>query len=224
VSDSDVWDQIMNNSIISNNTFYNIEYRAFYFGESIALTINNNLFKNIGADTNGYYGIIDRVKNDCSFSNNIITNTTPQSDEFLNVWGPDTIENNQIFGELNQGLSGFNYLSEDPTDNYIDFDFLTDTYTNSPQTITVPKITNPAIDVASNNQNKDVIIFPNPTSGKIKIKSVNLYKITIFDINGRKIIVTKQKEIDLSLFKKGIYLIRINTNLGRIINKKLCLI
>ncbi|MDP3558476.1 MAG: multicopper oxidase domain-containing protein [Bacteroidota bacterium] len=78
---------------------------------------------------------------------------------------------------------------------------------------------------------EDIILYPNPTSDKIKIKS-NAYQpiseITIFDNLG-KVILSKNKllqnenEFDLITFPSGFYLIEIKTSKG-IIYKKLNLI
>jgi hypothetical protein len=61
-------------------------------------------------------------------------------------------------------------------------------------------------------ENFDFNIYPNPTTGIIKIDAeFEIKNIKIFDILGKLIIETAEKEIDLSSYSKGIYLVKIET-------------
>ncbi len=63
-------------------------------------------------------------------------------------------------------------------------------------------------------------VYPNPTNGKIFIKTQEkIYKITVLDITGKIIIETKKPEIDLANQKKGIYLMKIETDKGILTEK-----
>lgn len=82
--------------------------------------------------------------------------------------------------------------------------------------------------ILSLNQNKinnSLTIYPNPTNGFIKIKSfVNIQNISLYDLNGRilkKINNSNSNEetIDLSSFSDGVYLLEVQTELGKTINK-----
>ena len=55
----------------------------------------------------------------------------------------------------------------------------------------------------------DINYFPNPVSDKLYINYINDIDISIFDINGRKILQTNNKTIDFSDFDYGIYLLHI---------------
>ena len=58
-------------------------------------------------------------------------------------------------------------------------------------------------------------IFPNPTNGKINIKtSERIENITVLDISGKIIIETTNTEIDLSKQKTGTYFVKIETENG----------
>ena len=74
----------------------------------------------------------------------------------------------------------------------------------------------------------DVSIFPNPTTGKIYLQGNNLQKakITITDLTGRNLLVKKldfNSEIDLPLKAQGMLFVKIETEEGvavkRIIKK-----
>ena len=55
----------------------------------------------------------------------------------------------------------------------------------------------------------DLKYFPNPVNDKLYINYINDIDISVFDINGRKILQTNNKTIDFSDFDYGIYLLHI---------------
>ena len=55
----------------------------------------------------------------------------------------------------------------------------------------------------------DLNYFPNPVSNKLYINYINDINISVFDINGRKILQTNKKTIDFSDFDYGIYVLQI---------------
>ena len=55
----------------------------------------------------------------------------------------------------------------------------------------------------------DLNYFPNPVSNKLYINYINDIDISVFDINGRKILQTNNKTIDFSDFDYGIYVLQI---------------
>ncbi|MBO5849585.1 MAG: T9SS type A sorting domain-containing protein [Bacteroidales bacterium] len=74
-----------------------------------------------------------------------------------------------------------------------------------------------------NNENEEFILFPNPATDYINIKGDVCY-YEIFDTNGKCIskmnkIDIEQKQIDVSQYNPGIYLIRCLTNDGNSITK-----
>ena len=73
------------------------------------------------------------------------------------------------------------------------------------------------------NELESLRISPNPTFGKIFINNKNtIEKISIFNTLGKKIleINTDNKEIDISTFSKGIYLLKIQFDNQKTINRK----
>ena len=74
------------------------------------------------------------------------------------------------------------------------------------------------------NEN-NVVLFPNPTSNKINIRSNEYFKISeieIFDISGRKLKSSFETEnIDVSDFSKGIYFVKIHNSSDKAIIKKI---
>lgn len=78
----------------------------------------------------------------------------------------------------------------------------------------------------NNYQSNNLIIFPNPTSGKINFKFAynSIQQIKIIDLTGKTIIekteIQQNETIDLSQFKAGIYIINIQTD-KEIITRKI---
>jgi len=65
-----------------------------------------------------------------------------------------------------------------------------------------------------------VLIYPNPVQNELKIETDEaIVNIEIFDLLGKQIIVSKHKNIDVSELQKGIYLLKINTDKGSVIEK-----
>ena len=84
-------------------------------------------------------------------------------------------------------------------------------------------ITNP-LSTVEISENK-FSVYPNPSSNFIKLKSLennDEYMISIFDIFGKEIIhnLKNPKQIDISSFVKGQYIMKIETKDG-IINERL---
>ena len=68
--------------------------------------------------------------------------------------------------------------------------------------------------------NEEINIYPNPANSKIYIESKSVIEVKLFGLLGNEIITTKEKEIDVSNLREGIYFIQVNTN-GRIYTKKI---
>ena len=74
--------------------------------------------------------------------------------------------------------------------------------------------------------NNNISIYPNPSSGvfNIKMKNMTDFKFDLFDITG-KVIMSKSNimknnfSLDLSNYSKGIYFIKINSDLGSVTKK-----
>jgi len=73
---------------------------------------------------------------------------------------------------------------------------------------------------------EEISIFPNPTTGELRIKNCGflIENVEIFDVYGRKIVEQegdrrKEKEINISHLRAGIYFVRIETETGIIMKK-----
>lgn len=66
----------------------------------------------------------------------------------------------------------------------------------------------------------EIFIYPNPTTSIVTIENKSLKKVNVYDINGKKIVATKNEnelevvEINLESFPSGIYLIEAKTSKG----------
>ena len=68
---------------------------------------------------------------------------------------------------------------------------------------------------------KDLKVFPNPTSDVIHCSATfPIERIAIFDVFGRKIMETDEDSINLSGLAKGLYILEINHNIQRKIEKR----
>jgi len=61
-----------------------------------------------------------------------------------------------------------------------------------------------------------IVIYPNPSNGKISIVAKDISKVTILDVTGLVVttIVNPQNTIDVSSLSKGVYFILIETEQG----------
>ncbi|CAM3910984.1 MULTISPECIES: T9SS type A sorting domain-containing protein [Flavobacterium] len=68
----------------------------------------------------------------------------------------------------------------------------------------------------------DFIIYPNPSTNLINIQSKEVInRITIYSLDGRKVLETNKKEINISNLDSGIYLVNLQTESGAIGTKKI---
>jgi hypothetical protein len=67
-----------------------------------------------------------------------------------------------------------------------------------------------------------IILYPNPVSEILQIETsggIQLEKVTIYSIQGKKLTITSEEKINLTSFSKGVYFAAIKTNQGAIIKK-----
>jgi hypothetical protein len=77
--------------------------------------------------------------------------------------------------------------------------------------------------VVSNKPNTDILLYPNPTIGKVNVKSTDeLESINVFDNNAKILYYCKgNKELDLTSLPKGIYNVMIEQKNGAIFVKRI---
>jgi hypothetical protein len=65
---------------------------------------------------------------------------------------------------------------------------------------------------------ENILLYPNPTTGKINIDADNVIKVEVINLQGKQMYLFENKsgvnEIDLSNIEKGMYVIKITTNKG----------
>ena len=57
-----------------------------------------------------------------------------------------------------------------------------------------------------------ISVYPNPTANRIYIQGENVLQAELFDLRGRKVKVTNQKQIDLSDITSGSFILKVTTN------------
>jgi hypothetical protein len=64
-----------------------------------------------------------------------------------------------------------------------------------------------------------ITVFPNPVDNILSIQGAGALDIRIFDLSGRQLIGSGERQLDLSNFLKGIYLLRVNDEYFKIVKK-----
>lgn len=66
---------------------------------------------------------------------------------------------------------------------------------------------------------QSITIYPNPSDGKFKVEGLKLKveKVEVFDLFGRKVLESKEQEIDMSSFSKGFYFVHIGEVVKKVI-------
>jgi len=57
-----------------------------------------------------------------------------------------------------------------------------------------------------------ISVYPNPTANRIYIQGDNILQVELFDLRGRKVKTTNQKQIDLSDMGSGSFILKVTTN------------
>ena len=57
-----------------------------------------------------------------------------------------------------------------------------------------------------------ISVYPNPTANRIYIQGENILQTELFDLRGRKVKATNQKQIDLSDIKSGSFILKVITD------------
>ncbi|WDF45936.1 T9SS type A sorting domain-containing protein [Chryseobacterium sp. KACC 21268] len=68
--------------------------------------------------------------------------------------------------------------------------------------------------------NSDLVIYPNPTSDYVTVLNENVKDINVFDFNGRSVLRSSSKKVDLSNLPRGVYILNATLNNGKSISKK----
>jgi hypothetical protein len=55
-------------------------------------------------------------------------------------------------------------------------------------------------------------VYPNPTANRIYIQGENVLQAELFDLRGRKVKATNQKQIDLSDITSGSFILKVTTD------------
>ena len=56
-----------------------------------------------------------------------------------------------------------------------------------------------------------IIVYPNPTASKVFIQFDERIQAELFDLNGKKVIATDQKQLDMQMLPLGTYLLKVRT-------------
>ncbi len=65
--------------------------------------------------------------------------------------------------------------------------------------------------------NSDIIIYPNPVKDIINVRYEKYFLLELYDIHGRKILISNNRETDISNIKQGIYIVLIKNKKNELI-------
>ena len=69
-------------------------------------------------------------------------------------------------------------------------------------------------------ENEDILLYPNPIINNLTIQNAEVNLVEIYDTKLSQLHINTNKTIDMSHFRKGIYFIKMTTNLGHVVVKK----
>jgi len=73
------------------------------------------------------------------------------------------------------------------------------------------------------NEMENIQLYPNPTNGELRIESreLKIKSVEIFDVYGKKVLMSLKSTLNISHFPTGIYFVKIYTEKGEIVKKVL---
>ena len=79
----------------------------------------------------------------------------------------------------------------------------------------------PEDDTTLDINKKNNLFYPNPATDQIQININNFDKVMIFELSGKRVMLSKKTKIDISKLDKGIYLMKIQDQSGQIYTAKI---
>ena len=65
----------------------------------------------------------------------------------------------------------------------------------------------------------EVSVYPNPTTGMVRVDAEGLQNVEVLDMAGRTVMTASQSSFDMSSLSNGVYMLRINTAAGSAMQK-----
>ncbi|ALJ05643.1 secretion protein [Pseudalgibacter alginicilyticus] len=148
------------------------------------------------------------------------------------IWLSENFSGNDVFSGINtqtqlsslgqEQVESITFIDED---SYLvtseSFSITVGPITVSEDAKLVSFLTNdPILSNAMIEEDENVVLYPNPVSSILKVESSEMAAIEIFDTKLTKLYQGSQKNINVSQFSQGIYIVKIHLNSNRIITKK----
>lgn len=80
---------------------------------------------------------------------------------------------------------------------------------------------NMPLNIEENVISDGYLVYPNPSSDKVQIQGNNIKQITLIDIQGKTILSSKEKSINVSGFKSGVYFLKIENHQHKMFYQRL---
>ena len=77
----------------------------------------------------------------------------------------------------------------------------------------------PGVAINEAEEEAQVAIYPNPTSGLLKVKADGLQRVELMDVTGKTIATTTSSTVDLTPMAAGVYMLRVVTDKGATVQK-----
>lgn len=207
---------LINNTIYGNGQGIRVETGANTFIYN-SIVENNELNFATSAPGGAILEMRNSLTNDSDFPTNISDlsgNITGATAQFTDVDNNDfSLENtSQCIDSGTQNITNFEFPELDILDN--------------------PRIKNASIDMGAIEFQgtlgtldfeftPQVILYPNPTNDKVNVISSDFKSAKLYSISGKLIKMDLSKTIDVTDIDEGLYLIKIETNEGKFITKKI---
>ena len=65
----------------------------------------------------------------------------------------------------------------------------------------------------------NIKLYPNPATNSVTIEGENISSVMIFDMNGKVVVETTQKQIDITALAKGVYSVVVISDKNRSVKK-----
>ena len=177
-------------------------------------------------DLSTHYGTVCEAVTDldsekCNPNCVLLSWSEPESS--LPVEGYQVFRNEQLINNEQLIINNF-YLDEDlPVGEY---EYYVVTHYTTGCVSDTSNHVEETIELGVKEFSEEIAIFPNPTTGQLTIDNgqLTIDNVEVFDVYGRKLFEQKaegrkQKEIDISDFRAGVYFVRIITEQGVVVKK-----
>lgn len=190
---------------------------------TVKTNLNNIALLNTGISTLNLSGASQLERLRCSNSNiTELDASSLTSLKALSITSSENLESINLKNGNNTNITSF-FITNNPKLLCVDVDNVAYANSNFVNKDNQTVFSTDCSTTLSTTKNSTIIskIYPNPVSNTLKIKTDNnVKKITVFNLLGKAVLKTNQKNIDVTTLNSGVYFLNIETKSGQIEAKK----